>query len=350
MEKRIFGTRLVSARKQAGLSQDGLVERIGSMVKKTAIAKYERGEMVPRPNVIEVLAKALDQPVDFFFKPVEVDVENIEFRAKASLGKRKKEMLKELIATRIEHYLELERLLNVNESFVNPLKDMIISSGNDVELAAEKLHEVWKLGSNPIGSVMGLLEDVGFKVIEIEADNDFEGYSATVNEQIPVIVVRENTSVERKRFTALHEAGHITMNFDPKLGKSDVEKLCHRFAGAMLIPRRVFYRHFGSTRTSFSTYEMGLIKDKYGISAGAFVMRASALEVIAKHRMVHLFQKIRKDPFELHIGSNNSTDDSTRFGQLLMRALTEGNISHTKAAELTGLPYKDFINQYLKNE
>ena len=68
-----FANRLISARKQAGFSQDELVTRIGEMVKKTAIAKYERGEMMPKPKVIEALAGALAQPIDYFFKKIEIN-------------------------------------------------------------------------------------------------------------------------------------------------------------------------------------------------------------------------------------------------------------------------------------
>ena len=83
-----FAKRLLNARKQQGLSQDQLVARINGEVKKTAIAKYERGEMMPRHEIIEHLATALNQTIDYFYRPLTLEINKVQFRAKASLGAR----------------------------------------------------------------------------------------------------------------------------------------------------------------------------------------------------------------------------------------------------------------------
>jgi len=348
--KEIFGQRLLNARKQAGFSQDELVDKIEGLVKKTAIAKYERGEMMPKPKVIEMLAKVLKQPMDYFFKPISLSITKVEFRAKSSMGARLEEQLRQTIANGTERYLELEELLGLNSVFVNPFEGVVISSSEQIEHYAAELHNIWHLGKNPLGSIMGILEDQGIKVIEIESTNHFEGFSALANNKYPVIVVRKNATTERRRFTALHELAHTLFLFDEGLPASKVEKLCHQFAGAVLIPREVFFREFGSYRTDFSRRELGIIKDKYGISAIAFVKRASDLGVISQPRLIPLYSMLRKDPLEKHIGSNNSTDNATRFDQLLVRALTEGYISLAKAAELAQLELDTFIQNYTDND
>lgn len=348
--KEIFGNRLLSARKQAGLSQDKLVELINSAVTKTAIARYERGEMMPKPEIIELLAEKLGQEVDYFFRPLTLCISNIAFRANTNLGSRREETLKQTIAALIERYLELEQLLNLSTQFINPLKGIIIRSKTDIENAANTLHEKWKLGFNPLGTVMGLLEDHGIKVIEIESENDFEGYSAFANKHYPVIVVRKSATTERKRLTALHELAHLLLEFDTELPDSKIETLCFNFAGAMLIPDKVFFREFGNYRTSFSRRELGIIKDKYGISAIAFVKRTSELGVISKNRLIPLVEMVRKETMEMHIGTNTSIDNATRFDQLLSRAISERNISLSRAAELAGLNLNDLITKFTDND
>jgi Zn-dependent peptidase ImmA (M78 family)/transcriptional regulator with XRE-family HTH domain len=52
-----FGQRLRAARKMAGLSMEDLAGKLGGMVTKQAIGKYETGQMMPSP---EVLAKLVD--------------------------------------------------------------------------------------------------------------------------------------------------------------------------------------------------------------------------------------------------------------------------------------------------
>lgn len=54
-----FGVRLKAARKMAGLSMEDLAERLGGMVTKQAIGKYEKGLMMPAPEVMERLIQVL---------------------------------------------------------------------------------------------------------------------------------------------------------------------------------------------------------------------------------------------------------------------------------------------------
>jgi len=54
-----FGVRLKAARKMAGLSMEDLAKRLGGMVTKQAIGKYEKGRMMPTPEVMERLIKVL---------------------------------------------------------------------------------------------------------------------------------------------------------------------------------------------------------------------------------------------------------------------------------------------------
>jgi len=261
--KEIFSKRLLNARKQANLSQDELVTLIEGKVKKTAIAKYERGEMMADADVVVALAKALHQRVDYFYRPFNVEIANIEFRAKASLGTRKEESLRQLIASRIERYIELEQLLNVSTRFVNPLADMLITSQHDAEQAAVELNKAWELGSDALGKVLAILEDNGIKVIEIEADSGFDGYSALVNDNIPVIVLRSNNNTtERKRLTALHELAHLILKFAAGISSNEKERLCSRFAGALLLPADNLYKALGRYPSTISGYEIGLLKKK----------------------------------------------------------------------------------------
>jgi Zn-dependent peptidase ImmA (M78 family)/transcriptional regulator with XRE-family HTH domain len=54
-----FGVRLRAARKMAGLSMEELAAKLGGLVTKQAISKYERGQMMPSPDVMERLVEVL---------------------------------------------------------------------------------------------------------------------------------------------------------------------------------------------------------------------------------------------------------------------------------------------------
>jgi len=55
-----FGSRLRTARKMAGMSLEDLARRLGGIVTRQAISKYEKGRMMPSPDVFERLAGTLD--------------------------------------------------------------------------------------------------------------------------------------------------------------------------------------------------------------------------------------------------------------------------------------------------
>jgi len=350
VEENIFGMRLLAARKQAGLSQDGLVNLLDGRISKTAIARYERGIMEPRPEYVQMLANALNQSMDYFYRPMTISISKIEFRKNDSLGLKKQEMIRERIAAYTERYMILENLLNQNTEFNRPLIGNQIMNMEDIEKCAEQLHKDWNLGFNPLGPVMSLLEENGIKVLELDTPDNFQGFSAMVEEKHPFIVVRAADTAERRRLTALHELGHLVLNFDKSLDETIVENYCTAFAAAVLIPRSVVYRELGHYRTDISKKELGIIKDRYGISAIAFILRAGNLGILPKPRMINLIVMARKDKYELHIGSNQRIDHPDRFEQLLASAISEGRVSLTKAAELAQLDLNSLMNTYLNND
>jgi len=342
-----FGNRLKSARIIAGLSQDDLVKRINGIVKKTALAKYERGEMLPKPAVVEQIALALNQPVDFFFKPITLEFNDGNYRAKSSMGIKDENSLRQQIFLEVERYLELEKLAGAEVQFEPPFPGVIIRGKRDIEIYAIELRRRWGLGMQPIGSVMTLLESQGIRVIDLETDcNTFEGYSTMVNLKIPVIAIRAHSTTERRRFTALHELAHLIFTFEAKAGSKETERLCHGFAGAMLLPQPVFIETYGAHRTRFLQRELDLVKDKYGISAYAFVMRAVNLGVLHPNYLPPLKKYVTSDIMEKHIGANQATDRATRFETLLLKALYENCITINKGAQLSGLPPDEFIKIY----
>jgi Zn-dependent peptidase ImmA (M78 family)/DNA-binding XRE family transcriptional regulator len=342
--KEIFAKRLKAARLLAGLSQDKLVDAIGHMVSKNAIAKYERAEMMPNSQVLIALAKALSVKPDYFFRPFTVEIGQVEFRKKSKLGARKIKVLQQQVSDQIERYLEIESLLDISSKFDNPIGHLLISKGEDVEKAVNTLLESWKMGINALPNVIELLEDKEIKVIEIEADPAFDGLSGWANGEIPVIVLNRDYPIERKRFTALHELGHLLMHVKKNLSPKEMEKLCHRFAGAMLMPKETFLTELGEHRSSFSLPELIAIKENYGLSVQAIMARAKDLDVINDSTYIRFRKFVNHNRQEAGWGKYLGKEQSDRFMQLVHRAASENIISMSKAANLAGKKLAEFRN------
>ncbi|HHN48504.1 MAG TPA: ImmA/IrrE family metallo-endopeptidase [Bacteroidales bacterium] len=346
--KTTVAKRIKSARIIANLSLRELSRRMDSIVSHNAIKNYEDGLMMPDSHVLINLAKALNVKSDYFFRPFTVDIENIEFRKKSKTSKKALNSIRETVTNAIERYVELEQYMNLSSAFHNPVANHLISNGGDVEEAVLQLLSAWMVGYNAIPNVIELLEDKEIKAIEIEADNEFDGLSCWANDNIPVIVVNKKFPPERKRLTVLHELGHLLLTFNPDLESKTIEKLCYRFAGAMLIPKETFLVEMGNIRSKISLPELIAIKETYGISIQAIMARALDLGVINEER----FMKFRKwlnssedRKKEIGMGEYISREHSSRFKQLLYHAASEEIISMSKAANLANMKLAEFRDE-----
>lgn len=346
-----IGNRIKSARLLAGLSLRELSVAVNEIVSHNAISKYEKGEMMPDGMVLIALAKVLNVQTDYLLRPQTVEITNIAFRKKSRLTVKKTNAIKENIKDNIERYIELETFLNFQNTFKNPIKDIAIHNANDVEDAVVALLHQWDLGTNALPNVIEILEDNDIKVVEIDADEKFDGLSGWANQHIPIIVLNRNFTVERKRFTALHELGHLLLNFNNEMvNHSDEEKLCNRFAGVMMLPRETLFNELGQKRSSISINELIYIKESYGISIQAIMARAKDLNIISNDQYVRFRIKVNQDQNlkkEIGYGEYKGTEHSYRFKQLLYRATAEEIISMSKAASLANVKLAQFRDEFM---
>lgn len=345
--KEIFSKRLKSARTLAAISQDELVARMGGMVSKNAISKYERGEMMPDGKVLMALGKALEVKPDYFFREFQVEINNIEFRKKSKLTVKRVNAIRERVIDIVERYLELEQFLDIRSTFHNPIAHMEIHDRDDLEVAVRTLLKKWKLGVNALPNVIDLLEDKEIKVIEIDAPEAFDGFSGWADGKFPIIVLNQNFTIERKRLTALHELGHLVLNFSDKLDHKQIERKCFQFAAAMLIPEETFKEELGEKRTHVSIPELIAIKETYGISIQAIMARARDLGVISEHLFINFRKWISKNKTEEGLGHFIGKESSNRFKQLLYRAASEELISLSKAANLSNQKLAAFRKEFV---
>lgn len=342
--KDIFSQRLKSARVKLGLSQRDLASQLG--VTKQAVSKYETGKMLPESALLIQMAAVLGQKADYFFRAFTISLENVAFRKRERLGERSVESIKMEVADQLERYLELEELLDVAFTFDNPLKDATVHSPEDTEELAMRLLSYWQTGINPLSNVLELLEDKGVKVIEIEADPDFDGLSAWVKGNVPIIVLnRGMDDMVRKRFTALHELGHLLLSIPTNTSHKIREKICNRFAGAMLMPKPTFLTELGKKRHGITLNELFEIKASYGISAQAIMYRASDLKIIPKAVSDRFWSIARQNKLEIGWGKYEGKEASGRFRQLLYKAVGEELISVGKAAALANTSVSALKNQ-----
>lgn len=345
-----FAERLRSARLMKGFSLQDLSNHINNRVSKQALSKYEQGQVMPDSEMVVVLSEALKMRPDYFFSETPVEFGEIEFRKLKNYPAKEKTKIIELSRDALRRYVELEEILGIEIHFENPLRDHKITSKEDIEAAAEKLRDAWKLGTDPVFNVIELLEDHHIKVLELDASDEFDGFSTWVNEKIPLIVLNKQKlekALDRKRLTALHELGHLVLNLEG-FREKEKEKFCHYFAAAILVPRVTLEKELGGKRSKLSIKELSALKQQYGISMQALVYRAKDVQLISENYFKQFFFMFTQMGFRTQEPvSYEGFEHSNRFSQLLFRALAEEYISMSKAASLNNQKLAEFRNENL---
>ncbi len=341
-----FAARLISARKMAGLSLQDLANKLDNNLSKQALNKYEQGKMKPDAKGSIALAKALGISVDYFYSSpkISVQLEDIEFRKYTTkLSKLEDAAIREKAIDGFERYLELEELLQLNEathyfSFEKP-----IASAEDCEDAAKQLRLQWELGEQPIPDVVELLEEKGYKVLEVDAPDGFDGMKASIATKKVIVLKKleysKNEDIVRKRFTALHELAHHALKFAPTITHKEEEKLCHVFACSVLYPEDIARKELHKERFHFYERELILLKERWGISFPAIFYRANRLGILNDYILKKFTIGYKKRAFHLpnaEPGRYRSKEKPTRLERLVFLGLAKEVLTINEAAYFMG--------------
>jgi len=337
----LIGNRLKLARSAAGFSLRGLEAQIGSRITAQAIGKYERNESMPGSGTLLALAGALGVSADYLLGDPDLVLESIEFRKKSISSKKEKARIQAQALDFVERYLTVEDILGLRAAdWDKPrLAPYPVRELADAENAARCLREHWDLGIDPIPNLTELIEEHGIKLFFTDLHN-IDGVSAFVRPRqgcpLPVIIVSGNSQAERQRFTLAHELAHLVLSVAAELNE---EKVAHRFAGAFLMPCEALWANAGKHRNSISWGELFSLKKLYGVSVQAIVYRCRDLGIISESLFRRIYREIsargwRRPPYEPF---GLEPERPARFERLCYRALAEGAISESKAAELLGI-------------
>lgn len=339
-ELEIFAQRLKQARILKKISMDQLALLIGCIVSKQAISKYESAKMKPTSTILIALATALDVDVEYFLRPFAFDVDQfqVSFRKKSDTKAKDVNALKVQIQDEIERYLEVEELLG------KPIESIQCSEGEKLttkkqmrDLAIE-LRKEWNLGEDAIGNVQDTLESKGIKVISTEAPEGFDGVSGIVNDKDFIVVLNSTQKhVERRRFTGMHELGHLLYNnrFSENLTPRERENLCNSFASEMLLPSATLEKIF-KPGEKISTSELRQLQLVYGISVDAIMHKLNEIGIVSdsKYKTYNIRKRQNKALRDFAEASYYKENMTNKFKTMVYAAAAKELITTSKAASL----------------
>ncbi len=346
----MIADRVKLARRKAGFSLRDLSAAMNGKVTAQAIGKYERGEDIPSSGVLFALSKALGVSLSYLLDTQGIELSSVEFRTKANTTARDRAQVETEVLEWIERYLQIELILDLDSAtWKCPVfRPRQLREVTDAEKLAHDVREEWELGLDPIPNMTELLEERGLKVLTVPLPRRVSGLTCLVGRgegrlDLPVIVANVQFSLERRRLTLAHELAHRLIDADG-LSDKDEEKAATLFAGAFLMPSEHLLREAGKHRNALGHKELIDLKRLYRVSGAALLMRLRQLDVISQPVLIYAFQSIARgwrteEPMELEPGKERGQRERPlRFERLCYRALAEGLISLSKAAELLRLP------------
>lgn len=283
------GQRLVEARCARGLSATDLAGVVGVSVQ--SISKYENGHQTPKLEQFHAIARALNIPRDYFLRPVPLaDERPVFWRAKLSAPPAKRERA----AVRLEWMKEVVDYvgsyfdfpgLNIPHYDVPDLEDI---DDDFLRVVAAETRQHWDIRPGPMPDVIEKLEANGILVSRIHIGAEkLDAFSQWSDRfELPFIVLsRDKASAVRQRFDALHELSHVILHksipqkrLNDRASYALLERQADRLAGFMLLPEKEFSEELYSA----SLDGFLALKERWGASVGAMIMRCRAMDVLSE--------------------------------------------------------------------
>lgn len=345
MQKRLKQVRLAK-----GLSLESLSEKMGGLVTKQALSKYEKGLMSPSMHVLTKIAEALEIKTAYLWTEPSIKVELTSYRKHSALLKKEQETIESIVCQAMEERVKLQDLVQGPVKINLPKRLSKIRSLKEAELSAEKLRETWKLGEAPIASVTKTLEEQFIHVVTIDSASDkFDGIAAKVMDEhgemkAVGVVTRRGLPGERQRINLLHELGHLVMDVHPGV---DEEKAAFRFAGAFLAPASLLIREIGRRRSNVQLEEMLILKKLFGMSIQALLYRMHDLDIINDSFYKHACIQINKLGMRKNEPEPIPQEEPQWVKLNALRAYAEGLVTKDEGESMLGGCLKEASRQIM---
>ena len=338
----MLAQKIKQLRLSRGWSLDELVAHIGGVVTKQAISKYELGRAQPSAPVLAKIATAFNLKTIQLLSEPKYRIEFIAYRKRSALRKKEQARIENYVKERLEERLRVQNLVCPNVTLTVPVQKFNINRLDEVEKAADTVRTEWNLGKDQISSVTGVLENKLIHILEVDANEKFDGMAAVAYEDHHVkgvaIVVRKGTPGERQRLNLAHELGHLVLKVSQRV---DEEKAAFRFGAAFLAPKEWISREVGDKRTAIEIQELLILKKKFGMSLQSILYRLKELNIISETYYVQWVRCVNKSGWKKQEPNPLSIEKAEWLKQNVYKAFAESLLSQVDAETLLGNKIED---------
>ena len=349
----MIGKKIKYYRLKKGLTTEELAKAIGCT--KAAVSLYENDEREPSDDVCKSIAAALDIPwIELLSRCKDKLVFNhVSFRKKQKASKKAVELLKMDIETQCANRIGLMNIVGaINFKCFKPKK---LSFDDSPLENAKRIRSMLGIpSSGPIYSATNILEHAGIIVLSFKCAEEIDGINGLVNNIPYVFFNSNNRTIERQRFTLIHETCHLFFNdSEDDREEKEIEKYINKVAGNVLIPTDDIYSIFGKTNRNITTYLRNDVAKQYKIAPSCLLNRlledGVITEMYHKNYFIFLNRNCGRKAEKTLLNPKIDSEQPTIFTQQVYLALSEELISASRAAEFLRVPLYD-VMQNMRND
>lgn len=288
--------RLEQALSARGLTKAQLATLVG--VAATSVTKWCKGDQSPESETFHRIATELHVQPEWLTRSVLPAVSTPLFRSNAAALKSARTKLEartewaQELAILLGDYVDYPALNLPQRHFQDPTQ----ISEADIEEAAEECRKLWQLARGPIQNLALAAESAGVLIVREDTEiASIEGLSCWSEMlQRPIVMLSaDKANGFRSRFDLAHELGHLVLHKNiPRSDDKDrynlMEKQAHRFAGALLLPAETFALE---VRLPPNLDNLLILKQRWGVSVAAIMMRLHALGLLDDEQKLALFKR-----------------------------------------------------------
>ena len=326
------GQKIRRLRLGLGLSQNELAERAN--IAAGTVSMVETGRMDVDDVTLSFLATVLDCSITYLEEDdAELSFGTPQLRAYADASQK---TVDRTIADSVTAIGAIRRLnLSLLPDQI-PLFEGDVNDEPELERFAGEVRTAAGLGSmDVVGNVIRAAERLGCVVLPMDSElGRHLGLSLRID-GVPVIRVSrssENPDLavpgDRQRFTVAHELGHLVLHHDAPQPTSPVEatkveKQAHLFAAAFLVPGDAALQDLASVGGRVTLSALVKLKEKWGYSVKAFVVRFRQLGVIDDDHARSLYKQISARRWNKEEPVPVGTETAIWMGKATKRAARE---------------------------
>ena len=329
-----LGLKLKQARKAVGMSTRHVVTLLPKnlTMSHVTLTNYESGKHQAPLDILAALADVYQRPINWFLEKRPM-LTGIHYRNKKSkIGVRELTQFEAVAQQWLGAYRRLDEELNS----IRRKRNFEIAADVTGAEAATAVRKHLKLNeSEPITSVVEVMEMAGIRVMEMPTNLAIDAMAAHLGEE-DVVVLNTNVPNDRSRMNAVHELGHVLFRdyADPKPSNHNLlEKRAFEFASYFLLTKRMLQSAFRGK----SMVRLVQFKERFGISLAAMIYRAESEGILSEHHAKQLWIEFSKRGWRREEPGHVKKDRATRFEQILESAIHKKSLTWQQAAKLTGI-------------